>query len=302
MRWHACARGAYADRIVLSHDAMCFVDWFPRTVMDASSTWRWTYISDEVLPVMRARGISEADIATMLVDNPRTHSRRRRLVLMHRREPGDPAPTGSRRPLATTFPDAVAWRNLADGASSPWATGIAAPTVSPGACSHWGSTAASVSGCSSATRSLWSGWSRISPSTRRARWRCPCWPGWARSSSPGFCRTRGRRVVSAARSSTRSGPRSAPWCPPDQAAACAGPTCSPPTMTIWSRRSAPTMWPTSCTPRGQPAGRRGSSCGTAGSRRPSACPRPGWASASCPPRPSPRPAGPCSSRVPCAAG
>ena len=30
-----CARG-YADRIVLSHDAMCFVDWFPRSVMDAS--------------------------------------------------------------------------------------------------------------------------------------------------------------------------------------------------------------------------------------------------------------------------
>ena len=66
-----CARG-YAERIVLSHDAMCFVDWFPRSMMDASSNWRWTYISDEVLPVMRARGISDADIATMLVDNPRT--------------------------------------------------------------------------------------------------------------------------------------------------------------------------------------------------------------------------------------
>ena len=66
-----CARG-HAGRIVLSHDAMCFVDWFPRAVMDASSNWRWTYISDEVLPAMRARGISDADITTMLVDNPRT--------------------------------------------------------------------------------------------------------------------------------------------------------------------------------------------------------------------------------------
>jgi phosphotriesterase-related protein len=66
-----CARG-YAERIVLSHDAMCFVDWFPRDVMDASSDWRWTYISEEVLPVMRERGISESDITTMLVDNPRT--------------------------------------------------------------------------------------------------------------------------------------------------------------------------------------------------------------------------------------
>jgi phosphotriesterase-related protein len=66
-----CARG-HASRIVLSHDAMCSVDWFPRSVMDASETWRWTYISDEVLPAMRERGITDADITTMLVDNPRT--------------------------------------------------------------------------------------------------------------------------------------------------------------------------------------------------------------------------------------
>ena len=65
-----CARG-HANRIVLSHDAMCSVDWFPRSVMDASQTWRWTYISEEVLPAMRARGIRESDITTMLVDNPR---------------------------------------------------------------------------------------------------------------------------------------------------------------------------------------------------------------------------------------
>jgi phosphotriesterase-related protein len=65
-----CERG-YAGRIVLSHDAMCFVDWFPRSVMDASHDWHWTYISDSVLPAMRDRGISEADMQTMLVDNPR---------------------------------------------------------------------------------------------------------------------------------------------------------------------------------------------------------------------------------------
>jgi phosphotriesterase-related protein len=65
-----CARG-FAERIVLSHDAMCFVDWFPRALIDSTETWRWTYLSDEVLPVMRARGISDAQIATMLVDNPR---------------------------------------------------------------------------------------------------------------------------------------------------------------------------------------------------------------------------------------
>ena len=50
---------------------MCFVDWFPRAVMDASQDWHWTYISDTVLPAMRAGGISDAAIQTMLVDNPR---------------------------------------------------------------------------------------------------------------------------------------------------------------------------------------------------------------------------------------
>jgi phosphotriesterase-related protein len=66
-----CERG-YAERIVLSHDAMCFVDWFPRPMLDALKNWRWTHIPTEVLPVMRERGVSEADIRTMMVDNPRT--------------------------------------------------------------------------------------------------------------------------------------------------------------------------------------------------------------------------------------
>jgi phosphotriesterase-related protein len=65
-----CDRG-YAERIVLSHDAMCFVDWFPRSMMAALKDWRWTYMADEVLPVMRERGVSDAAIASMMVDNPR---------------------------------------------------------------------------------------------------------------------------------------------------------------------------------------------------------------------------------------
>jgi phosphotriesterase-related protein len=66
-----CQRG-YAERIVLSHDAMCVVDWFPRSMIAAAPDWRWTHIPDDVLPLMRQRGISEADIHTMMVENPRT--------------------------------------------------------------------------------------------------------------------------------------------------------------------------------------------------------------------------------------
>jgi len=65
-----CARG-YAERIVLSHDAMCSVDWFPRSMVEAAEDWRWTHIPNDVLPVMRERGISESDIRTMMVANPR---------------------------------------------------------------------------------------------------------------------------------------------------------------------------------------------------------------------------------------
>src|SRR5580704_14866946 len=66
-----CERG-YAERIVLSHDAMCFVDWFPSSLMEHTPDWRWTHIPVDVLPAMRARGVSEGDITRMLVDNPRT--------------------------------------------------------------------------------------------------------------------------------------------------------------------------------------------------------------------------------------
>jgi phosphotriesterase-related protein len=65
-----CERG-HADRLVLSHDAMCHVDWFPPSIAHAWKDWRWTHIPDEVLPAMRQAGISDDDITTMMVGNPR---------------------------------------------------------------------------------------------------------------------------------------------------------------------------------------------------------------------------------------
>ncbi len=65
-----CDRG-HADRIVLSHDAMCHVDWFPASMSDAWKEWRWTHIPQDVLPEMRRMGISDENIRTMMVDNPR---------------------------------------------------------------------------------------------------------------------------------------------------------------------------------------------------------------------------------------
>jgi phosphotriesterase-related protein len=64
-----CLRG-YADKMVLSHDAVCVNDWIPpgETIGPDS---HHCHISREVIPALLAAGVSEADIATMLVDNPR---------------------------------------------------------------------------------------------------------------------------------------------------------------------------------------------------------------------------------------
>lgn len=68
------ARG-YADRMVLSHDAHCFMDYMvPDPVgLEATFTpdWHYLHISDDVLPRLRAAGVSEQQIEQMLVVNPR---------------------------------------------------------------------------------------------------------------------------------------------------------------------------------------------------------------------------------------
>lgn len=70
-----CERG-YADRMVLSHDASCFMDWFgpdPSTVPAMQPNWNYRHISDDVLPALREAGVSDAQIDQMLVENPRRY-------------------------------------------------------------------------------------------------------------------------------------------------------------------------------------------------------------------------------------
>jgi phosphotriesterase-related protein len=71
------AERGYADRMVLSHDASCFIDWFggdPETLRQAvMPNWHYTHINDDVLPVLRERGVAEQQLTQMLVDNPRRY-------------------------------------------------------------------------------------------------------------------------------------------------------------------------------------------------------------------------------------
>jgi phosphotriesterase-related protein len=77
-----CARG-YADRMVLSHDASCHIDWFsPEQIARFAPSWHYGHLFDDVLPALRERGVSETQLEMMLVGNPRRYF-------------SGPAPTGS---------------------------------------------------------------------------------------------------------------------------------------------------------------------------------------------------------------
>ncbi|HXA57772.1 MAG TPA: phosphotriesterase-related protein [Streptosporangiaceae bacterium] len=71
-----CGRG-YADRMVLSHDASCFIDWFgpdPVTLQSLlTPNWHYEHISDDVLPALLELGVTQAQLDQMLVENPRRY-------------------------------------------------------------------------------------------------------------------------------------------------------------------------------------------------------------------------------------
>ena len=69
---HRSAEGAAELGRVLAHDAACFIDWFdPEAKAQAVPKWNYRHISEDVLPALRERGVSDADIDTMLAANPR---------------------------------------------------------------------------------------------------------------------------------------------------------------------------------------------------------------------------------------
>jgi phosphotriesterase-related protein len=68
----ALAETGYADRMVLSHDASCHIDWFPAGLAPVMApNWHFTHLLDDVLPALRERGVTGEQIDTMLVANPR---------------------------------------------------------------------------------------------------------------------------------------------------------------------------------------------------------------------------------------
>lgn len=67
-------KDGYADRIVMSHDASCCLDWIAdRAVIDQMApNWNFNHIPEKVVPALLERGVSQEQVDKMLIHNPRT--------------------------------------------------------------------------------------------------------------------------------------------------------------------------------------------------------------------------------------
>jgi phosphotriesterase-related protein len=66
-----CERG-HAQKIVLSHDTSCYMDWYPWEMLKAAAPkWNFLHIPDDVTPALRAAGVPDDQIRAMTTDNPR---------------------------------------------------------------------------------------------------------------------------------------------------------------------------------------------------------------------------------------
>jgi phosphotriesterase-related protein len=68
------AQRGYADRMVLSQDAACYIDWIDQELKPVVlPNWHFLHIENDVLPALRKQGVTDEQIDQMLVDNPRRY-------------------------------------------------------------------------------------------------------------------------------------------------------------------------------------------------------------------------------------
>ncbi|WP_305847087.1 phosphotriesterase [Yimella sp. cx-51] len=64
----------YVEKIVIAHDASCFIDWFdPVAKEQVAPKWNFRHISQDVIPALVEGGLTTEDIDTILVKNPRRY-------------------------------------------------------------------------------------------------------------------------------------------------------------------------------------------------------------------------------------
>lgn len=67
-----CRRG-FAESMVLSQDAACYIDWIDPFVVQLLPDWKYTHIHEQVLPYLLDKGVPQDQVDAMLVDNPRRY-------------------------------------------------------------------------------------------------------------------------------------------------------------------------------------------------------------------------------------
>jgi phosphotriesterase-related protein len=66
-----CERGHH-DRMVLSHDTACHNDWLDEDALARlTPRWNFLHITNDVVPALSKKGVTDEQIKAMLVDNPR---------------------------------------------------------------------------------------------------------------------------------------------------------------------------------------------------------------------------------------
>lgn len=66
-----CKRG-HAGKMVLSHDAACYNHWLPERPLPAMlPRWHYLHIHNDVIPALKQKGVTDEQLHTMLVENPR---------------------------------------------------------------------------------------------------------------------------------------------------------------------------------------------------------------------------------------
>jgi phosphotriesterase-related protein len=66
-----CRRG-HAEKMVLSHDAACYNHWLPeRPLPTMLPRWNYLHIHNDVIPALKKKGVTDEQLHTMLVSNPK---------------------------------------------------------------------------------------------------------------------------------------------------------------------------------------------------------------------------------------
>jgi phosphotriesterase-related protein len=65
-----CRRG-HAERMVLSQDAACYIDWVAPDLLAFLPNWNYLHVGRDVVPALLERGVAQDQVDAMLIGNPR---------------------------------------------------------------------------------------------------------------------------------------------------------------------------------------------------------------------------------------